>query len=168
MENVYSDDSERLLSHYVKKYKSLIQDSLWREFSLTMKMEAQTEKFVTYGLEFYYCGANCSSKKHFYTFVKSDGHLIKEIISHENLVRFFEDYPKYKHIEADPWSGWPGWTFDPEEKFDIFSYGLLDDRLMLAISECGNHYLLTDFPYNQIFSYLSPEAQELVAEKRHK
>lgn len=161
-EQMYSDDAENLLSHYMENYKPLMRDSLWRVFGLTMKMEAQTEKYVTYGLEFYYCGAGCSSQKEYYTFDKNDGHQIKEIISHENLVRFFEDYPEYNTIGADSWSGYPGWVFSPEYRFDNSCYGLLEECFTLVIEGCGNHFLLTDFSYSQIFSYLSPETQALV------
>lgn len=159
---MYSDDGKRLLSHYMKNYKPQLQDSLWRVFGLTIKMEAQKEKYVTYGLEFFYCGAGCSSQKFYYTFDKRDGHQIKEIINHDNLVRFFEDYTEYSTIGADAWSGEPGWEFSPEYGFDNSCYGLLDDCFTLVIEGCGNHFLLTDFPYSQIFSYLSSEAQALV------
>jgi len=164
-DKVFTNDGERLLSHYMTKYKRPLQDSLWRVFGLTMKMEAQTEKYVTYGVEFYYCGASCSSEKHFYTFDKKDGHQVKEVISHDNLVRFFEDYPEYSTIGADPWSGEPEWRFYPEYEFHNSHYGLMDDLFFLSIDGVGNHYQLTGFPYSQIFSYLSPEVQALVEQE---
>lgn len=161
-EQLFSDDGERLLSHYMEKYKPLIQDSLWRVFGLSLKLDAQTEKYVTYGLEFFCCDASRSSEKEFYTFDKKDGHRIKEIISHDNLVRFFEDYPEYNSIGADPWTGEPGWKYYPNEDFRDSRYGLMDDRFVLSIYGDGRNYLLADFPYNHIYSYLSPEAQSLV------
>lgn len=164
-EELYSDDAENLLRHYLEKYRTHIQDSLWRVFGLTMKMEAQTDKFVTYGIEFFYCGANCSSEKMFYTFDKGDGHKIKDIISHDNLVRFFADYPEYNNIGADAWTGEPGWQFSPDYDFLDSSYGLMDNCFMISIPGAGNHYMLTDFPYSQIFSYLSPEVQALLEQK---
>ena len=161
-EEMFSDDSEQLFGHYMEKYKPLIQDSLWRTFGQIMKLEAQTDKYVTYGLELFFCGAGCSSEKYYYTFDKSDGHQIKEIISHDNLVRFFEDYPEYSTLEADPWAGASGWKFFPENEFVNYNYGLLDDHFSLVICGYGNHFFLLDFPYGQIFSYLSPEAQNMV------
>ena len=161
-EEMFTDDGEQLFGHYMEKYKPLIQDSLWRTFGQIMKLEAQTDKYVTYGLEFFFCGAGCSSEKYYYTFDKSDGHQIKEIISHNNLVRFFEDYPEYNTIEADPWAGASGWKFFPEDEYVRYNYGLLDDHFSFVIRGFGNHYLLLDFPYGQIFSYLSSEAQALV------
>jgi len=162
LEEMFTSDGKRLLSHYMDKYRLLIEDSLWNTFGLELKMETQTEKYVTYGVERFYCGASCSSEKHFYTFDKKDGHQVKEIISRDNLVRFFEDYPEYNSIDDDPWFGRAGWQFSPEDDPNKYDYGLLDDHFSLAIQGCGNHYLLLSFPYGQIFSYLSPEAQALV------
>ncbi len=159
---MFTNDGKRLLSHYMEKYKSLIEDSLWNTFGLELKMETQTEKYVTFGVERFYCGASCSSEKHFYTFDKRDGHQVKEIIDYDNLVRFFSDYPEYTSIDDDPWFGRAGWRFFPEDDANKYDYGLLDDHFSLAIQGCGNHYLLLSFPYGQIFSYLSPEAQALV------
>ena len=85
-EEMFTDDGEQLFGHYMEKYKPLIQDSLWRTFGQIMKLEAQTDKYVTYGLELFFCGAGCSSEKYYYTFDKSDGHQVRNIISHENLV----------------------------------------------------------------------------------
>ena len=161
---VYSHDGEQLFSHFMEKYKPVLQDSLWSSYGLELKMEAQTDKYVTYGLEFFHCGASCGSEKYFYTFDKRDGHLVRNIISHENLVRFFKDYPEYTSIDDDPWFGRAGWQFMQEDA-QRYDYGLLDDHFSLAIQGCGNHYLLPCFPYGQIFSYLSPEAQALV--ERH-
>lgn len=159
---MFVNESKRLLSHYLEKYKPLIEDNLWNTFGLELKLEAQTKKYVTYGMERFYCGASCGSEKHFYTFDKSDGHQVKEIIDHENLVRFFSDYPEYTSIDDDPWFGREGWQFSMEDDANKYDYGLLNDHFTLAIHGCGNHFLLQSFPYGQVFSYLSPEAQALV------
>ena len=163
---MFTNDGKHLLDHYMGKYKPLIEDSLWNTFGLKLKMEAQTEKYVTYGVERFYCGASCSSEKHFYTFDKSDGRRVKDIINHENLVRFFTDYPEYTSIDNDPWLGRTGWQFSSEDDANKYDYALLDDHFSLAIQGCGNHYLLLSFPYGQIFSYLSPEAQVLVKQNK--
>ncbi len=158
-ETMYSDDGETLLSQYMEKYKSEIQDSLWRTFGLILKMEAQTEKYIIYGLEFFYCGAGCSSEKYYYTFDKRDGHQVKEIISHENIVRFFKDYPEY--AKQDDFA----WEFRPEQDYFESFYGLLNDHFSLVIIGWYNHFFTIDIPYSQIFSYLSPEAQAVVGEE---
>jgi len=155
---IYTDDGERLFGHYMEKYKPLIQDSLWRTFGLTMKVEVQKEKFVTYGLEFFYCGAGCSSDKYYYTFDKSDGHLIKEIISHDNLVRFLKDYPEYAANEEF------SWEFNPDNDYINSCYGLLGDCFSLVVLGAYNHYFSVEIPLNRIFSYLSPEVQILLGQ----
>ena len=162
---MFTNDGEHLLNHYLEKYKPLIEDSLWNTFGLELKMEGQTEKYVTYGVERFYCGANCSSEKFFFIFDKRDGHLVTDIISYENLVSFFKDYPEYSSIEDDPWVGRVGRQFYIEDDAQRYNYGLLSDHFSLAVQGYGNHYLLLSFPYGQIFSYLSPEAQALV--ERH-
>ena len=161
-EEVFSHDGKQLFSQYMEKYKPVLQDSLWNSYGLELKMEAQTDKYVTYGLEFFHCGASCGSEKYFYTFDKQDGHQVRDIISHESLVRFFTDYPEYTSIDDDPWFGRAGWQFLSEDDYHKYDYGLLDDHFSLAIQGCGNHFLLLSFPYGQIFSYLSPEAQAMV------
>lgn len=156
---VFTDDGERLLGRYMEKYRPIIEDSLWGVYGLTLKMETQTEKYVTYGVEHFHCGASCGSEKYYYTFDKRDGHLIKEIISHDNLVRFFKDYPKYSVVDDFMWE------FTPEYDFDHTDMGLLGDHFSLVISECINHYFSIDVPYAPISPYLSPEAQALVKQE---
>ena len=164
-EDVFTDDAENLLKHYMDKYRTLIADSLWNTFGLELKLEAQTEKYVTYGMEHFHCGGSCGSEKYYYTFDKSDGHQVKDIISRDNLDRFFKDYPEYSTINVDAWSGTPEWKYYSDLVFGDSAYGLLDDHFSLVIEGVGNHYLLTGFPYSQIFSYLSPETQSLVEQE---
>ena len=163
---VFTHDSEQLFSHFMEKYKPVIRDSLCVYFGLELKLEAQTDKYITYGMEHSHCGGSCGSEKYYYTFDKSDGHQVRDIISHEDLVQFFKDYPEYTTIDPDPWWGTSGWKFFPENDYVDYNYGLLNDHFSLAIHGYGNHYILADFPYSQIFSYLSPEVQTLL--ERHK
>ena len=167
-EEMFIHDGERLLSHYMEKYKTLIEDSLWNTFGLELKLEAQTEKYVTYGMEFLHCGGSCGSEKYYFTFDKNDGHQVRDIISYENLARFFKDYPEYSSIDDDSWFGMAGWQFYQEDGADMFEYGLLDDHFSLSIEGYGNHYLLLGIPYGKIFSYLSPEAQALVERQKER
>lgn len=158
-EEVFTDDGRQFLNHYMEKYRSLLKDSLWNMFHLTLKMEVQTDSYVTYGLENHHCGASCGSEKFYYTFDKRAGHRLKDIISQKNLARFFEDYPEYATQEGYLWE------FSPESEYDNSCYGLLDDHFSLVIMGWYNHYFSVDVPYSQIFSYLSPEAQEMVGQK---
>lgn len=159
-DEVCTKDGSQLLANYMAKYKPLIQDSVWNVFDRTYAMEAQTESFVTYGVEHFHCGASCGSEKYYYTFDKKDGHRVGEIITHENLVRFFAENPKFATIEKlyEDYD----WTFDPEAEFDNTKYGLLADRFMLVVEGVGNHYFTTELPYDLITPYLTPEAQALV------
>lgn len=159
---VFTNDSEQLFSHFMEKYKPMIRDSLCLYFGLELKLEAQTEKYVVYGMEHYHCGGSCGSEKYYYTFDKHDGHQVRNIISHENLIQFFKDYPEYTTIDSDPWEGLSGWKFFPENDYVDYNYGLLNDHFSLAIYGYGNHYILADYPYSQIFSYLSQEVQSLL------
>ena len=61
----------------MKKYKPLIEDSLWNTFGLELKLENQTARYVTYGLEFMHCGGSCGSEKEYYTFDKKDGWTVR-------------------------------------------------------------------------------------------
>ncbi len=158
-EEVFTGDGRQLLNYYMEKYRPLLKDSLWNMFHLTLKMEVQTESYVTYGLENHHCGASCGSEKFYYTFDKRDGHQIKEIISHKNLSRFFGDYPEYVNNEDYLWK------YSLEANYDNSCYGLLEDHFSLVIIGWYNHYFGIDIPYSQIFSYLSPEAQTLVERK---
>lgn len=162
---MFTNDGKQLLSHYMDKYKSLIEDSLWNTFGLDMKLEAQTEKYVTYGVENYYCGANCSSEKHFFTFDKSDGHLVKELISRESLVRFFSDYSEYNHLRVNPLLGELGSKITTDYEVNNSDCGLLDNHLSLVF-QIDRNFELENIPYHQIFPYLSPEVQNLVEQNK--
>ena len=141
---------------------ALANDELYAfcEFCRTLAMEAQTDLFVTYGVEHFHCGASCGSEKYFYTFDKKDGHLIGDVISHENLVRFFEEHPECATIEKSEEN--LGWTFNPEDEYENTQFGLLADSFILVIEGVSNQYIVSKIPYDLISSYLSPEAQALV------
>lgn len=162
---MFTRDGARLLDHYLKKYKPIIEENLCDTYGIEMKMEAQTEKYVTYGVKRFLGEIRCASEKYYYTFDKNDGHLVKEIISEENLARFFKDYPEYNSVEEDLLFGRAGWRFVPGDDTYSYDFGLLDDHFSIAIKGGNAHYLLLSFPYGQIFSYLSPEVQALV--ERH-
>jgi len=120
---------------------------------LTMFITTETDTYVTYYVEYCYCGAGCSYRYDFYTFRKRDGHLLKDILTEQNLNAFLKKFPQYKEI------------------IDRYTYmGLTDEGL-----EC--HYLVTSdwpdynpdegwkeiiIPYSEIKPYLSKEAQELL------
>lgn len=162
-EEVFTNDGEEFLENYMKKYRPLIQDSLWCEFfGMDLKLESQTESFVTYAHEDNACGANCSSRKYYYVFDKHDGHIVKEIISKENIKQFFEDYPEHGGLRGDWLWGWPDWEYDADHIFENTDFGLCSDYQSIVITGVGNHYYRMRIPYSQILSYLTPEARALV------
>ena len=158
-EEVFTDDGRQLLRHYMEKYRPILSESLFSMTDFSLKMEGQTKSYVTYGLVNCHCSGSCGSEKCYFTFDKRDGHQLQEIISHENLVRFFEDYPEYATLEGY------SWEFSPESEFENSCYGLTEDHFSLVIIGWYNHYFSVDVPYGQIFSYLSPEAQAVVGEE---
>ena len=86
--------------------------------------------------------------------------MVQDIISHDNLVRFFKDYPEY--ASKDDYM----WQFSSEKNDDNSCYGLLDDHFSFVIIGWYNHYFSVDIPYDKVFSYLSPEAQALVGKEK--
>ena len=144
---------EQLSSTYQGKIEH--DGGYWTSFILL----AQTDSFVTYGVENYYCGGGCGSHFYCYTFSKKDGHRIKDIITWEDILRFIKDHPKASHpfgqwdIEADPKSVEYGMDYD---------IGLLDEELLLVCEDLANHYNLAKISYKDILPYLSKEAQDIV------
>ena len=120
---------------------------------------AQTESFVTYGIEDCHCGGkdSCGSKFHCHTFSKKDGHRIQDIISWGDILRFINDHPDAKHpfgqrqIETN--------NINPESLFDA---GLTENGLLVVNEDEANHYVLGMLAYEDVLPYLSQEAQELV------
>ena len=162
----FTSKGDRLLSSYMRRYKPIIEDSLWNTyFSLSLLMESQTTSFVTYGQEHYHCGASCGSEKYYHTFDKKDGHRVREIISRESIAEFFNDYPEYQRLRGDIMLGWPDWEYSSHHVFESTDFGLGADSLLISISDVGNHFATLKIPYRQILSYLSQEAQALVEER---
>jgi len=155
-DELFTDDGEQLLAHYVGNYESHIRDSLSMSFGLKMKMLAQTEKYVTYGLEVFSCEIGCDLEKYFYTFDKRDGRQVRNVITYKDLVRFFDDYPEFVANEDYLWK------FTPDQNYDNSCYGLLGDHFSLCVNGWENQSFSVDIPYGPIFSYLSSESQTLV------
>ncbi len=154
--DVYTNDMSRLLDSYADTYSGHIgKISEWDWPSgFSLFLVAQTESFVTYGLEFYR-GRGSSMCCH--TFSKKDGHKIGEIITEENLVKFLNDHPSVEH----PFFDFQIYGEEPSQ-WKFFEVGLLEDGA-LCINECWqNHYLASKFSYKKLLPYLSSEAQELI------
>lgn len=150
---------------YLKELEPLIKEDTPSTSEFILKMEEQTSSLVTYGLENKHCSASCGSEKYYYTFDKRDGHIVQEIISKDNLSRFFAKYPEYGKIEEF-------WNYDPNQGYGLTDFGLFADHLTLAVQGYNCYspgYYISDFhlvdvPYGQILPCLSQEAQKMVAE----
>ena len=122
---------------------------------LTMFIATETDTYVTYYVERCYCGAGCSYEYDCYTFRKRDGHLLKEILTEQNLDAFLKAFPEYKEITDQ-----------------MMYMGLTNEGLechYLVISDWPDYnpeegWKETIIPYSEIKPYLSKEAQELIPE----
>lgn len=140
------------------EYQNLKEESVggqWISFSLI----AQTESFVTYGLEHCHCGGSCGSEFYCYTFSKKDGCRVNNLITWEDIKRFVKDHPNVKHPFGQ-------WQFETENDymndFHLYDAGLLSDGLLLVNEDQVNHYVVGKIAYEDVLPYLSQEAQELV------
>ena len=149
--DVYTDDMSCLLDSYVDKYSDHLKNMEWVWPSgFSFFMVAQTESFVTYGLEAYQGRA---AVMYCHTFSKKDGHEVDEIITKENLLRFLKDHPDVKH---------PFYDLEIFNNEDVYyNLGLLEDGA-LCISAMQNDIVISKFGYKELLPYLSTEAQELV------
>ncbi len=156
-DDVKTNNSDNLLKTYVEKYRAYFEKELENFFTVSMSMIAQTESFVTYGVEFYHCGGSCGSELKCYTFNKSDGHRIGEIISKEQLLKFLNDHPDYKKVveENRP-------PVDDNIAYDIRDVTLMQDSLLYVINGVVNHYSIMKVGYEDVMLYLSDEAKKLV------
>ena len=146
--DLFQDDLTGLLDYYMGKFKPF-ENNIYNDYAFSLLLIAQTDSFVTYGLEFLHCGANCGSEFYCYTFSKTDGHLC-EIISRDNLIRF---------IEANNWNYQP----DYDDYCDHFSFGLLEDGVLGAEQEASNHhYVPWRVEVEEMLPYLSNDAQKLI------
>ena len=127
---------------------------------VTFGLIAQTESFVTYGIEYYGCGLGCASSMYCQTFSKKDGHRIANLITWDDILRFINDHPDAKH----PFGQWQieanNKEQDPELK--IHDAGLTEKGLLVVNEDEVNHYIVGIFAYEDVLPYLSQDAQELV------
>ena len=150
--DVYADDMSSLLDSYVGKYSEHLKNMEWIwTSSFSFFLVAQTESFVTYGLEAY---QGRGSVMYCHTFSKKDGHEVGEIITKENLLRFLKNHPDVKH---------PFYNVDLLKNKEVsFDFGLLEDGALCIAEPIQNCNIISKFGYKELLPYLSTEAQELV------
>ena len=160
--DVLTDNADSLVLHYVEAYKPYFKEELCNTYMFTLMLIAQTESFITYGLEFYHCGASCGSELRSFTFDKRDGHRIENIMSNRNLFRFLTDAPYYKDMVEEYC---PAVTQEKDLEFADMDFALLGNMLNITFNGVVNHYRSLAVNYNVILPYLSEEARQLQSNK---
>ncbi len=156
---VRTDNATHIVEHYVETYKPFFEVEIDNYYVFSLLLLAQTDMFVTYGLEFYHCGISCGSELMCYTFDKKDGHRVRNIISNHDLFLFLTDKSEYmdKMKNSRP-------RVDKEEylAFGDMDFALLDNGIRMTFNGIVNHYKTVAIDYDDIMPYLSEEVQKLV------
>lgn len=160
--DVLTDDADSFVWHYVEAYKPYFEEELCNTYMFTLLLIAQTESFVTYGLEFYHCGASCGSELKSFTFDKKDGHRIKNIMGIQEMFRFLTDDPYYKDMVEECR---PAVTQEKDLEFADMDFALLGNVLNITFNDVVNHYRSVAVNYNDVLPYLSEEARQLLSKK---
>ena len=160
-EKVRTNNVANLLQHYFDIYKPYFLKEMEWSSCFSIVLLAQTENYVTYGSTHHHCGGSCGSEMFCYVFSKKDGHRLGEIISHENLEKFYADHKEYTKWEYS-------WEYMSDLNLPRDYFGLLEDSLLFAVNGVGNHYEVQQFGYEKMLPYLSKEAQQFIAERGDK
>lgn len=123
--------------------------------SISLILIAQTESFLTYGVEFfcrYKDSPGAGSELLCYTFRKQDGCLIESVLTWENMKELI-----YSLGDSDLIDGF-GWMTDGE----FFNAGLTEDGLLVIDEGPADEYRVGKIAYEVVLPYLSQEAKELV------
>lgn len=148
-ESVYSNNMPSLLNSYTDKYREIAAKCLSNSYNLNLFLIAQTESFVTYGLEWHHCGGSCGSEYLCYTFCKKDGRRVKDILSPKKKTRFVKTFNE----DFDNVS-------NPEDI--CLEAGLTSGGLLVTKMGNLNHYQQLLYPYKSVLAYLTKEAKQLV------
>lgn len=164
---VFSTDAPHLLKHYKKAYKPFFnaKDPDVCEFAidcLELKMVAQTATFVTYEVAYVHFGEGLEEERSWVTFVKSDGHRLKEVISYDNMVRFMKEHPQQRPV--DVWEDIQRNTTTHESPRS-YQAGLLNDKMAFQYRWAPGIFDDSEYDLATIKPYLSEEAQELYSGK---
>jgi len=151
-------DTGQLLRHYVDAYQPLLQERFGWIPSLCITMLAQTESFVTYGVSFYRYKSIYESEMYCYTFSKQDGHILRDVISDENLDKFFDEHKARKKSEFE-------WEYDSTMEINQEFFGLLEDSLLFVVNNINHLTVLARYGYSEILPYLSEESRLLISQK---
>lgn len=163
---VYSEDIEHLIEHYRDAYKLffLADSTVEHEFGadcLNMKLVAQTDTYITYELDWIFFGEGDEVAKEWATFVCADAHRLAEVISNNNMLRFYKKHPGLR--SEDIWNHIH--TYD--DKACLVGYvGLLNDSVAHQYAYAPGIFEDANYPLDAILPYLSKEAKELAAKRK--
>ena len=157
-QNVYSTDLPHIAKHYWDAYRSFYDQLDPIYHWLDMNIVAQTDTYVTYEVVLSFRGEGIHEFRQWTTFVKKDGHRLKEMISNENLLRFYEDYPELVR-NGSPYELQRAIS----EGYDPCVLGLLCDSLACVFPDNTGHEEIDLYDLKTIKPYLSKEVQKLVS-----
>ncbi len=157
-QDVYSTDLPRIAEHYWNAYRSFYDRHGPTFHWLDMNIVAQTDTYVTYEVVLSFRGEGVHEFREWTTFVKNDGHRLKEVISNDNLLRFYEDYPELMGsgsiTELQRFIS---------EGYDQCVKGLLSDSLACVFLDNTGHEDIDLYDLKVLKPYLSKEVQKLVS-----
>lgn len=158
--SVYTSDLQHLANHYWDAYRSFY-DERDPEFDwLDLKLVAITASYVTYEAVNAFRGEGIHEFREWVTFIKEDGHRLKEAISCEDMKRLCEEHPELvdDDILCDV-------KYRQTEGYGVmYEVGLLNDSLafMYVWGNTG-HDEVYKYDMRMVEPYLSEEARKLVS-----
>ena len=157
-EELFQDCLRVILSNYEDKYRPF-EDELFNPMDFRFFLIAQTNQFITYGLEYYACGGSCGSSFNCFTFSKKDGCRIDNLITWNDILRFINEHPEVEH----PFGQWQHESKDSNGLSEWFDAGLTEEGLLVINEDQMNHYVAGMLQYEDVLPYLSKEAQDIVS-----
>lgn len=166
-ESVFSENVRLLAEHYRKAYAPYFHADTTdtHEFEtdcLKVTLVAQTDTYVTYEIGHIFYGEGVEIETDWVTFVKSDGHRLREVISEQEMLRFYRENPELR--SADVWENLLNQAYDKDSLSNVVcSVGLLEDTVAHQYVYAPGIYEDSKYPLQAIASYLSEEAQALIS-----
>ena len=157
-------DVRTLIERYRDLYSPLFTDTLTAyDFTtdcLELNLVAQTKSYVTYAVNRIHYGEGIEVSTDWETFAKSDGHRVKEIISEQEMARFYDEHPDLRN--DDVWENEQRFHKENGRWNIVGSVGLLSDSLAHQYVYATGIFEDLVYPLDVIAPYLSEEAQELI------
>ena len=170
-ETVFSKEVKQLAKHYKEAYKPYYNadNTDVRDFNydcLDVKLATQNDIYVTYQVNSILYGEGVETTSDWVTFVKSDGHRLKELITDDDMLRFYKEHPEQRNANI-----WENVQYQLSDGGDIFlacNTGLLNDSVAHQYVYATGIFEDVVYPIDAILPYLSKEAQALIKENSKK